>query len=272
VRLLQDPDDQEDEDAVPYIFRARRDPFLYVGLPKDPDDRGKMLKDKHFSDAEWIDRVRGKVLAPEAMDLHLGGCRRCGRARDLFGAVAEVALGEAAYDVPEGTLRSARAIFALQRPERVRILPRVLACLVYDSFAEPLLVGIRSRQRVTRQAMYRAGDYYVDLRMESEPETHRVSVVGQIANRRDPERSVAHVPIVLTSDEEVIARAVSNEFGEFQLGYAPAKHLRLHVPVSDSGSIEVALNRLRSEPSDAPRETPKQMTRKSLRPRNRRGK
>jgi hypothetical protein len=244
-----------------------------TGSFQDPDDRDKMLKHKHFSDAEWIDRVRGKVLAPveEEMDLHLAGCRRCRRSRDLFGAVADVARSEAAYEVPNGTLRSARAIFALQSPERVRILPRILASLVYDSFAEPLLVGIRSRQRVTRQAMYRAGDYYVDLRMESQPETRRVSVVGQIANRRDPERSVAHVPIVLTSDEEVVARAVSNEFGEFQLVYAPAKHLRLHVPVSDSGSIEVALNRLRSGPPDAPRKAPKQMTRKSLRPRNGRG-
>jgi hypothetical protein len=229
-----------------------------------------MLQHKHFSDAEWIDRVRGMALAPEAMDLHLAGCRRCRRARDLFGAVTEVARGEAAYEVPEGTLRSARAIFALRGPERVRILPRVLARLVFDSFAEPLLVGVRSRQRVTRQAMYRAGDYYVDLRMESEPETRHVSVVGQIANRRDPERSVAHVPIVLTSEEEVVARAVSNEFGEFQLGYAPAKHLRLHVPVSGSGKIEVALNGLRSGPPDAPRTAPKQTTRKSLRARNRR--
>jgi hypothetical protein len=231
-----------------------------------------MLKDKHFSDAEWIDRVRGTVLAPEgeAMDLHLAGCRPCRRSRDLFGAVAEVARSEAAYEVPEGTFRSAQAIFVLQSPERVRILPRVLASLVFDSFAEPQLVGIRSRQRVTRQAMYRAGDYYVDLRMESQPETRRVSVVGQIANRRNPERSVAHVPVVLMSDEEVVARAVSNEFGEFQLGYAPAKHLRLHVPVSDSASIEVALNRLRSSPPDAPRETPKHTTRKSPRLRNRR--
>lgn len=232
-----------------------------------------MLTNKHFTDAEWVDQVRGDVLASEkaAMDLHLAGCRRCRRSRDLFAAVAEVARTEAAYSVPEGTFRTARAIFALQGPEKVRILPRALARLVYDSFAEPLLVGIRSQQRVTRQAMYRAGDYYVDLRMESEPETRRVSVVGQIANRRDPEHSVAHVPVVLTSDEEVVARAVSNEFGEFQLGYAPAKHLRLHVPVSSSGNIEVALNRLSGGPANAPRRTPKHMARRTSRPRNRRG-
>jgi hypothetical protein len=254
----------------PIFFGSAETPPFMTGSFQDPDDKDKMLKNKHFSDAEWIDRVRGKALAPEAMDLHLAGCRRCRHARDLFGTVAEVARGEAAYEVPEGTLRSVRAIFDLQSPERVRILPQVLARLVYDSFAEPLLVGIRSRQRVTRQAMYRAGDYYVDLRMESEPETRRVSVVGQIANRRNPEHSVAHVPIVLTSDEEVVARAVSNEFGEFQLGYAPAKHLRLHVPVADSGNIEVALNRLRAGPPDASRKTPKHKTRKSPRPLKRR--
>lgn len=230
------------------------------------------MKDRHLSDAELIDRVRGKLLASEeeAMDLHLDGCRRCRRARDLFAVVAEVACGETAYAVPENALRSARAIFALQRTERARTFPRVLARLVYDSFAAPMLIGVRGRQRVTRQAMYRAGDYYVDLRMESEPETRRVSMVGQIANRRDPERSVAHVPIVLKSDEEIVARAVSNAFGEFQLGYEPAKHLRLHVPVSNTGNIEIALNRLRARQPDAARETSKR-TAKSTRPRNRRG-
>lgn len=230
------------------------------------------MKDRHLSDVDLVDGVRGELPEPdaEAMDLHVAGCRRCRRARDLFATVAEVARGEAAYAVPENALRSARAIFALRRPERERTLPRVLARLVYDSFAEPMLVGVRGRQRVTRQAMYRAGDYYVDLRMESEPETRHVSMVGQIANRRDPERSVAHVPIVLTSDEEIVARAVSNEFGEFQLGYAPARHLRLHVPVSRSGNIEIALNRLRAAPPDAPRETPKKRIPKSVRTRSRR--
>ena len=151
------------------------------------------MRHTHFSDAELIDRVRGKLLASEeeAMDLHLAGCRRCRRARDVFSAVAQVARGEAAYAVPENVLRSARALFALRRPEPSRTSPRVLARLVYDSFAEPMPVGVRGRQRVTRQAMYRAGDYYVDLRMESEPETRHVSMVGQIATRRDPQRSVA---------------------------------------------------------------------------------
>ncbi len=230
------------------------------------------MKDTHFSDAELIDRVRGKLLASEeeTMDLHFAGCRRCRRARDLFAVVAEVARGEAAYAVPENALRSARALFAVRSAERTRTLPRVFARLVYDSFAEPMLAGIRGRQRVTRQAMYRAGDYYVDLRMESEPETRHVSMVGQIANRRDPERSVAHVPIFLKSDEEVVARAVSNEFGEFQLGYAPAKRLRLHVPVSNAENIEIALNRLRAGQPDSGREIPRQKVPKPARPRNRR--
>ncbi|HEX7671903.1 MAG TPA: hypothetical protein VF395_20050, partial [Polyangiaceae bacterium] len=95
--------------------------------------------------------------------------------------VAAVARGEEAFGVPAHALRWAMAIFSLQQPERVHILPRVLARLVFDSFGEPQPAGVRSLELVSRQAMYRVGDTYIDLRMESEPGTHRVSLVGQIA-------------------------------------------------------------------------------------------
>jgi len=157
----------------------------------------------------------------------------------------EVAVADAQYEVPESALHMARAFYNLQKPEQVRVLPKVLAQLVFDSFREPSLAGVRGQQRITRQAMYEAGDYSVDLRLEQERGAATVALVGQIVNRVTPEQKVADIPVVLMAGQEILARARSNEFGEFQFEYQPRQPLSLHVPVERAGQeIEVRLQDL----------------------------
>jgi hypothetical protein len=88
---------------------------------------------------------------------------------------------------------------------------------------------VRSQQRVSRQTLYEAGEYTVDLRQEHERGGARVTVVGQLASRKEPGRSLAGLPVVLSSGKTVLAKAVSNRFGEFQMEYAPARNLRLDI-------------------------------------------
>lgn len=214
---------------------------------------------KHYSDAEWADFARELTARPAraAMKAHLSsGCRPCGRAAEAFGMVAAVARGEEAYAVPGHALRWATAVFSLRQPERVHILPRVLARLVFDSFGEPQPAGVRSLERVSRQAMYRAGDYYVDLRMESQPGTRRVSLVGQIVGSKAGHRSLGNVPVVLAGGTGTLGRAVSNEFGEFQMTYEPGRRLRLYVPLRGDRRIEVPLSRLTDSKTKRPAKSP----------------
>jgi hypothetical protein len=203
---------------------------------------------KHFELEQLLDFVRGLATEGDraAMQDHLSaGCRKCGRALAMFRKLAAASAADTTYTVPDYAVRSARAIFALQRPEKVHILPRILARLVYDSFREPALAGVRSQHKITRQAMYEAGDYCVDLRMEQERGAINVVLVGQIANRMEPRKKMASVPIVLMSGKQVLGRAVSNRLGEFQIEYQPQKSLSLHVPVQQAGTkIEVPLKDL----------------------------
>jgi hypothetical protein len=101
--------------------------------------------------------------------------------------------------------------------------------LVFDSFREPLPAGVRSQHRVSRQTLYEAGDYAVDLRQEHERGGARVTMVGQVASRKEPGRALAGVAVVLSSGSSVLAKTVSNEFGEFQMEYPPARDLRLDI-------------------------------------------
>ena len=203
---------------------------------------------KHYEITEWLDFVRGFVGEAKQGEMarHLDAkCERCESTVKLLVQLAVVAQAEARYDLPEAAVQMARAIYALQRPERVEVLPRLLARLVFDSFREPALAGVRGQQRITRQAMYEAGDYCLDLRMEQERGAPTVALVGQIVNRVLPEQKVADIPILLMVGKEVLGRARSNQFGEFQLEYHPRQPLSLHVPVERAGQeIEVRLQDL----------------------------
>src|SRR5947209_18417021 len=94
---------------------------------------------KHFDISKWADFVRGLIeeSAQVAMKRHLAsGCRKCRRTTDLLHKVEAATRSDSQVHVPDYALRCARAIFFLQQPEKVQILPRMPARLLYDSFRE----------------------------------------------------------------------------------------------------------------------------------------
>jgi anti-sigma factor RsiW len=187
---------------------------------------------KHFEITEWADFVRGLVSPAqrEAMEQHLnGGCDKCGRIADVLGRVSQLAVAEKRNEVPDFAVHCARAIFALEQPRHVRVLDRLAGFLVFDSFREPLPAGVRSQHRVSRQTLYEAGDYSIDLRQEHERGNSRATMVGQIASRKEPGRALAGVSVVLSAGNSVLAKTVSNQFGEFQMDYPPARDMRLEI-------------------------------------------
>ena len=189
---------------------------------------------KHFELAKWIDSVRGLVeeSVRVAMEHHLAsGCRTCRRTAELVSKLVVAAGNDSRVQVPQYALRCAQAIFILQRPERVQISPSIPARLLYDSFREPLPAGVRTQQRLNRQTLYQAGDYSLDLRLEKEPGSPRVALVGQIQNRKEPGSHLGSVPVLLLSGKQIVAQAVSNSLGEFQMEYTPTKRLRLYARV-----------------------------------------
>src|SRR5689334_13358233 len=171
----------------------------------------------HFEPGEWVDFVRALVdkKTHERMQAHLDtGCRECGNFAGFFSDVVRRAAADAAYHIPDYAIGNLRAVYALERPKEVRLLPRKVARLVYDSFREPLLAGVRSQQQAAHQLMYVAGPYTVDLRLEQERGSPHVRLIGQIANR-DSAAGVAEVPVFLLARDLVVGKTATNSFGEF---------------------------------------------------------
>lgn len=193
----------------------------------------------HFDITQWADYVRGlgEPAARTAMAEHLSaGCRKCRATVEAFQKILPAAAAEARYEAPEYAVHCAKAIYVLQRPETVRILPGLRGRLVFDSFCDPLPAGVRSQHRISRQTLYEAGDYAMDLRQEHERGSSQVTLVGQIVKRTDPGTGLADVPVCLLSGKSVVARAVSNRYGEFQMQYDPRKRLRLLAGLEAPGS------------------------------------
>jgi hypothetical protein len=208
---------------------------------------------KHFDIRQWVDFARGiGTDADRAMQAHLAACRACVRTVEFLRQVSAVAAAERRYVAPDYLVRAAKAMFALQQPEKVQFR-RLLARLVYDSFREPVPAGIRAQDRVFRHALYQAGNFYLDLRLEREKGSPLVALVGQLTNRKDPESSTAEIPVLLMAGKDIVGHAVSNRLGEFQMEYPPVPHLRLYVSLGPTGKrIELSLSRLMAEMAKRP--------------------
>lgn len=200
-------------------------------------------KNNHYEPAEWVDFVRALVdeKTHERMQAHLdSGCQECGKFAGVFSDLVRRAAADAACHIPDYAIRNIRSVYALQRPEEVQLLPRTVARLVYDSFREPLLAGVRSQQQAAHQLMYVAGPYAIDLRLEQERGSPHVRLIGQIANQ-DRAAGVPDVPVFLLSRNSVLCRTATNNFGEFAMEYAPSNGLRIFAPIPGENHIEVRL-------------------------------
>jgi hypothetical protein len=176
------------------------------------------------------------------MQAHLdSGCTDCAELAAFFSQVAQRASADATYQVPDYAVRNARAIYAFQQPDEVVVSPRTIARLVFDSFREPLLAGVRSQQHAAHQLMYVAGPYCVDLHLEREGGSSNIRLIGQIVNRERCAAAVPDTPVVLLSRNLVVDKTETNEFGEFAMEYAPTAGLRLLASVPGENHIEIRL-------------------------------
>ena len=120
--------------------------------------------------------------------------------------------------------------------------------LIFDSFLVPAPAGLRASWQIGWQALYRAGECSLDLRVEPELHTCRAALIGQVSNHESPETSMTDLPVCLKSGNVVVAQTRSNRFGEFQMEYEQQKRLQLYVYL-DGGNrcIQVPLKRLVAE-------------------------
>jgi hypothetical protein len=187
---------------------------------------------RHFSMEQWIDFARNVVGPRERaeMESHLSdGCKQCSKALSLWQRVSEAGKREAAYTPPASVVRSVKGTFGFRGPRKVGRAARVVASLMFDSARTPLVAGVRSAAAVERQLLYGVSKYRIDVRIESQPNSDKVALIGQVLNSTTPGESIGAVPVRLCRGRRVLAEATTSTFGEFYLECDLGKGFQLRV-------------------------------------------
>jgi len=206
---------------------------------------------KHFELSCWIDFVRGFDTGPgqRALQQHLAVCPSCRQTVIRLRAFNAIAANEAQWVAGSSALDRAQSRSA-RLPKTAGHPSRLTSRLVFDSLEFPSTVGVCPEQQVGRQAMYRAGGYCLDLRVDHEAGSQAIALAGQIAHLQAPEKGLSNLHVAVAARGAVMARTVSNEFGEFLLDYPlQRRRVTLYVQVGGEGSIEVPLTRIPAPPT-----------------------
>jgi hypothetical protein len=201
-------------------------------------------KMKHFTTEEWIDFVN-QVNAPkqqQAMKKHLGtGCKQCMETVALWQKVQTTAAVEGSYQPPVADVRIAKAAFAAAGRAPQLQEKSGFAQVLFDSLLQPMPVGARSSGLGTRQMLYRADPYQIDIQIEAKPEGNRLMVTGQLLDVSSPGTVGRDVKITLSNRRGNIIRTVTNQFGEFRGEVENTGDLELSFPGQGDKAIVISL-------------------------------
>lgn len=197
-----------------------------------------------FSFEHWIDYARG--LGSSEWRQRMSAAARESRDDQRLLDVAAGIVDGAAFlggDAPRDVMQRAVALFEPFEPESVWRLPALPATLIFDSFLDSRLAGVRSYGSLHRETIHHAGEFQLSLRLEHEPGTDLMAVIGQILPNENIQQAVAHRPVFVFRKDKLVARTLSGDSGEFQLEFSGKRPLRLVLSLTEPGRrIEVDLD------------------------------
>jgi len=199
---------------------------------------------KHFSTQEWVDFVNHVVMGnqQEAMQKHLAtGCKRCAETVSLWQKVSKTAAAEASYQPPAGTVRLAKAAFATAGMAQPQKESRGVIEVLFDSFLQPAVAGARSVVIGTRQMLYRADPYQIDIQIEPKPGSNRLVITGQLLDLSHPGIIGRDIQVTLSNHRGNTVMAATNQFGEFSGEIENSGDLELTIPGEADKPIVISL-------------------------------
>lgn len=190
---------------------------------------------RHVNAGKLMEYMDGQLTdeAKALIDSHLRHCTDCSQVRDELHQFVTWLQSDASFEPPAEVLQWGMSLFQpmLQPKEtvggRVR---KIVASLVFDTFDEPALAGVRRVGAPPRQLLFRAGDVDVDVKIESMETNDRISLVGQVLSNH--EKFFDNTPVKLESHGMVRYKTMTNFVGEFVFDEVPKDtyHLSVDLP------------------------------------------
>lgn len=95
-----------------------------------------------------------------------------------------------------------------------------------------------------RQLIYQVGDYFLDFKMEREPGSKKLNLIGQIRDSQDPAKKMADSPVILLRGQDRLGQTTTNDYGEFRLEFDRRDNLWLAIGIHGEAGIVVPLERV----------------------------
>jgi len=199
---------------------------------------------KHFATEEWVNFVNQVLTTDqqEVMQIHLAtGCKSCTDSVSLWQKVRETAATESNYQPSTDSVRMAKAAFAASGLAKTKKETQSLVEVLFDSFLQPAVAGARSVVVGTRQMLYRADPYQIDIQIEPKPGTNRLVITGQLLDLHDPGMNDRDIQVTLSNNRGHSVIAATNQFGEFSGEIENSGDLELSIPGPADHAVVISL-------------------------------
>lgn len=173
---------------------------------------------------------QGTDVEKSTLEAHLASCRECSELKQEFQTLTFQLREDSSFEPPAGVVEWGVNLFQpLAQPAKGG-LPRIIASLVFDTFDQPMLAGVRRVGAPPRQLLFRAGDVDVDVKIESMEANDRITLVGQVLSSAT--KFFDNTPVKLESHGIVRYRTRTNVVGEFSFDEVPKDtyHLSVDLP------------------------------------------
>ena len=187
----------------------------------------------HISAEELIDYVDGQV--PDAtrnqIGQHLADCAECVELKLEIQSLVLRLQADASNEPPAELVQWGNRLFQpLAQPSTGARLRKLVAALVFDTFDQPMLAGVRHVGMAARQLLYRAGDVDIDVKIESMESNERITLVGQVLATST--KFLENTPVKLESHGMTRFKTMTNLVGEFSFDEVPKDtyHLSVDLP------------------------------------------
>jgi hypothetical protein len=197
--------------------------------------------DEHFSLEEWADFVREQTPeAPRArMREHLeSGCGSCGNAAGLWRSVMRVVSRHGGAAAPDGETPFVKALYDAFPPQREGLRNVLFGRLASEPGPAP--EGVRGETVSTCHFLFEEGNLLLDVNIESRIGSNRTTMIGQIIDSASKKRYQFR-PVALMREHKAVARATTDEFGEFQLEYMANPDLLLMIEFEEEAYFVLQL-------------------------------
>jgi hypothetical protein len=166
-----------------------------------------------------------------SVENHLSKCGDCAELKEELRVLVLRLQEDTTFEPPAELVKWGVSLFQpLLQPSTGGKLRKLIASLVFDTFDQPLLAGVRRVGAPPRQLLFRAGDVDVDVKIESMEANDRITLVGQVLSTTA--KFFDNTPVKLESHGIVRYRTMTNLVGEFSFDEVPKDtyHLSVDLP------------------------------------------